>query len=1350
MAQTPVQITDKSTQTNTQSSPTSSSGGTQTLSPNAPRQITGPGEMVTIQPSRIAANGPGSISAPRVASAASASAVKLGTGEFVDKAIFNTLDKTQQAFLKKHGVDAFNAEGNKIEAMVAQAEKEADEYVQRETAKQEKWESENLVKLDNGETILKDAYDALPASQQAQLKKMGIDKYNEWIKAEAAKAEEAAKVQQAQATPLAAPGQPADTVRLVNGDLVNKSEYDKMAPAQQQELMRRGVDGYNEYVQTQQQKQQQATSTLNDYARSQYSSGFIGPIMVSGEAILEYLAEHGNSSEAQELVKNAGYDITTKDAETGKSITDISNEIVKARATGTAEISRIIASDAKAVDSRLTALISAMENAGLYDNTKLNASLKPIGLGGPVSWVDNTTNRVLSDKDIAERIWNTLTAKERAQVVDHYNADVYKTNYFAEYIKGMSDVANKTGIVGQLVYGPILAIGSPIAKATVNQPVSGTEWAIAGATAVVTAATFGALPGAGTIPGLIARGVTTAAAGTLTGIGIQQTVKNWGEMKTPERVAAVALDVVGLVGTALAGASTLQSAKSVINTQLTTRAAVKAGNAYNNMIRTLDSANAEAAQKGLVSAQTATRVQNSIAASRAADTQFLQRFSNMDHMNAKIMGKFEKLSGYRGLSQAMQELHDAKARLNAAWDMVAKQKTPTDTVKALTDAQVARDNFYKALDKVGDITTPRSKPVQSPVWDDIIAATKDDLAGIQAEIRAEQRVLERQVVKDTTRLNELRENARVLQSNLDQYQALKASGEWRGAPTEYTTLVDAVNQAKDTVYRWQSAVDNPQALSPRQLAEATKRLTDARYDLDRAKRALEMYQKTLAAKEEQLFAKPQDFGAEFNDFMNKRGKYSPEFQAKQRLADEANARIERSFYDKNGFWPGGQPRYGSNVGYKGPSTEGGGGGVATAERVTTQQAAPTETQSTFNMLFEDVVNKPTATEPRLSVPTITKPVAQIPGIGSQLIPAPLLAITPVGLASTVYAASFIADLTPEQFVALFGEDVKVQPVSTVALPRIIASVDGMEATKIKGTEWVSPEEAIRIANVTEVSTYTEQILRNANQAVNQLMIATDNEEALKTVLENTLKTYLQTVTNPALRAAIETELLNATNIKLSIQPDVTVKAQTATQTQTRTATKVQVRPVTRTEVVPRTITPRPITPIVPIRPFIPPFPGASGVKKETGEVYPAGTVAWKMGFVWKIIPPPYNVKKPISSRTPPNGVTVTEGTPQDTLTFIGGVVPFSDISFDLGVTDGYIDVKHQKIIFTGDGLITDVGRRIAGPTTGVSITAIPEHRARALEAEQRAALGIPVSKKAILKKAARDPAALKTYVQSGG
>jgi hypothetical protein len=112
-------------------------------------------------------------------------------------------------------------------------------------------------------------------------------------------------------------------------------------------------------------------------------------------------------------------------------------------------------------------------------------------------------------------------------------------------------------------------------------------------------------------------------------------------------------------------------------------------------------------------------------------------------------------------------------------------------------------------------------------------------------------------------------------------------------------------------------------------------------------------------------------------------------------------------------------------------------------------------------------------------------------------------------------------------------------------------------------------------------------------------------------------------------------------------------------------------------------------------------------QERKGE-YPDGTVVFRMGSLkgkggqFKVIKP--DALDVITLSKPPKGMRRTTGTPQQTLTFLGGKVPYKNVAFDLGVTDGFIDVKNRTIRFSGDGEKTDVGTRLPSTTKGVSLT----------------------------------------------
>lgn len=92
--------------------------------------------------------------------------------------------------------------------------------------------------------------------------------------------------------------------------------------------------------------------------------------------------------------------------------------------------------------------------------------------------------------------------------------------------------------------------------------------------------------------------------------------------------------------------------------------------------------------------------------------------------------------------------------------------------------------------------------------------------------------------------------------------------------------------------------------------------------------------------------------------------------------------------------------------------------------------------------------------------------------------------------------------------------------------------------------------------------------------------------------------------------------------------------------------------------------------------------------------------------MWHYIPPPYDMKKPISLNAPPEGARFTDSySPYETIQVIGKAsasVP-KRVAVDLGWTDILI-LNGRTIEFTGkEGMKTDVGTRMESPTKGMSI-----------------------------------------------
>lgn len=297
-----------------------------------------------------------------------------------------------------------------------------------------------------------------------------------------------------------------------------------------------------------------------------------------------------------------------------------------------------------------------------------------------------------------------------------------------------------------------------------------------------------------------------------------------------------------------------------------------------------------------------------------------------------------------------------------------------------------------------------------------------------------------------------------------------------------------------------------------------------------------------------------------------------------------------------------------------------------------------------------------------------------------------------------------------------------------AVSKMLSKVTPAQLAKTISRLQPAIQEAIKAGNLAKAQALAKTQLKVSNQLAPAIAVAlavatqAATKVMTKTLTEGKTMTEAQTKARTAAEAAVQIQLENmtktvaATELKTTAELATRVKAATQAIVQTATHAAMQaVKPVPTPAPVPTPIptpepTPEPVPEPVPEpkpkpKPMPVPVPKLVPTEKEAEErpKYAVGTVVWKQGLYWKIIPPPYSVRKPLSSRTPPAGVTRLKGTPQETLTFIGGIVPAGDINFDLGVVDGYIDVSQRRIVYGGKGMQTDIGKRIPGPAKGLSI-----------------------------------------------
>ena len=245
----------------------------------------------------------------------------------------------------------------------------------------------------------------------------------------------------------------------------------------------------------------------------------------------------------------------------------------------------------------------------------------------------------------------------------------------------------------------------------------------------------------------------------------------------------------------------------------------------------------------------------------------------------------------------------------------------------------------------------------------------------------------------------------------------------------------------------------------------------------------------------------------------------------------------------------------------------------------------------------------------------------------------------------------------------------VTPITQLA-PAVAATM-----IKLAGIEAAEPTVA-----PTEIPTVSPMVMPDIAPMVAPIVKATPE-------VAGVTQAEVKAISEAAVKAATQAATEGLT------QAEIKAATETAAQTQVKVATKTQVKAIVKTA-----------TKLgLRWRLLLLQDKQKRRPKGKERPTYPAGTIAWKQGMYWKIIPPPYDLKKPIHSVVAPKGVIRLEGTPQETLTFIKGKLPFSDVSFDLGVVDGFIDVEKRKIHFTGGGLETVVGRRKPEPTRGISL-----------------------------------------------
>lgn len=273
--------------------------------------------------------------------------------------------------------------------------------------------------------------------------------------------------------------------------------------------------------------------------------------------------------------------------------------------------------------------------------------------------------------------------------------------------------------------------------------------------------------------------------------------------------------------------------------------------------------------------------------------------------------------------------------------------------------------------------------------------------------------------------------------------------------------------------------------------------------------------------------------------------------------------------------------------------------------------------------FKTITEKKTVTEPKTSSETerlemrreYAKPKPRFTGVSNDLVIAiSTLTISTVRGKTATYAPSKIQEDT----------DIGTK-IATQITPDIQTLID-------KATKGGTVADSI-------TQTAIEQALKSIAEMNTAGMTKTQINNAIKQQVHNSIKNQISQQTESVTRTELAT------------------KAATMTQTATRATTRIAT--LIRDRVKQSKIRGKIRLPVI-----------LSDDGKPLTEKQVKGAIGWKQGWIYKVIYPPYKQKNVINSKTPIEGIRMTEGarSAYNTLVVIGGKLPHT-IKRDMGIMD---------------------------------------------------------------------------------
>lgn len=160
--------------------------------------------------------------------------IRLGTGEYVSKATYESLGSVSRDYLMLYGIQAYQTRRERLTLLGRRKEEERLETIH----------AISNIKLDTGEWVTKDAFESLTPEQRTQLQSVGVTEF---------------LVEQEELQQIF-----LDThVQLDTGEYISQASFDELSPETQSSLMSIGVEAFNEWQEGEKAKFEAANIELS-------------------------------------------------------------------------------------------------------------------------------------------------------------------------------------------------------------------------------------------------------------------------------------------------------------------------------------------------------------------------------------------------------------------------------------------------------------------------------------------------------------------------------------------------------------------------------------------------------------------------------------------------------------------------------------------------------------------------------------------------------------------------------------------------------------------------------------------------------------------------------------------------------------------------------------------------------------------------------------------------------------------------------------------------------------------------------------------------------------------------------